>query len=110
MSFRKLEGRFDIFVLGADSGEERRPHLPDGRATGGGGMSVDGNGGGVPRPDGRPGCITAMITIGVDDGSLGVWRCCWAILIWFKTHGYQTVAGTSVRSLLRVWNRELLTQ
>lgn len=80
MSFGKLEIRFDILVLGADSGEERRPNLPHGRATGSGGMSADGFGGGVERPGGRARCITAVITIREDDGSL---RCRGAILVWF---------------------------
>lgn len=82
MSSCKPRGWFDVLILSADSGEERRPKLPHGRATGRGDMSEDGIGGGIPRPDGRPRCITAMSTIGKDHWSIGRCRRSRAILIW----------------------------
>lgn len=81
MTFRKLEAWFDILILCADTGKERRPNLPHGRAAGGGGMSEDGIGGGVSRPGGRPRCITAMITIREDNKMLGGGWCSRAV--WF---------------------------
>lgn len=90
MSFLYPQSRFDRCVLCADSRKEGGSALPDGRATGGGGMSEDRVGGGIPRPGGRARSITTMSTVGKNDGSFGEGRSGRAVLVWFERHGYRT--------------------
>lgn len=90
MSFLYPQSRFDGCVLCADSRKEGGSALPDGRATGGRGMSEDGVGGGIPRPGGGARSITTMSAVGKNDGSFGEGRSGRAVLVWFERHGYRT--------------------
>lgn len=88
MSFLYPQSRFDGCILCANSWKERGSALPDGRATGGRGMSEDGVGGGIPRPGGAR-SITAMSAVGKNDWSFGEGRSGRAVLVWFERHGYR---------------------
>lgn len=72
-----------MLILRADSGEKRGAALPSRRTAGRGGMSDDGIGGRIARPDRGARSITAMAAIREYEGSFGEGRSCRAILIWF---------------------------
>lgn len=100
MSLSYLEVWFHGLILRPYSGQQRGPALPDGRATRGGGMSKNGVGGRVSRPDRRARCIAAVAAIGKDDGGFGEWRSSRAVLVRFERHGYQTAVPYQQRPTL----------